>query len=268
MLSEGINKAIPMSEYLNDPGVSSSSLVTIKTHSPLEYQAKQHLPSIETAALTRGTTLHSALLEPETFDDLYVYGEDFGPQTSKKNKEKKAEFLENNKGKIVVPYKDIQLLEASKEALEKNDTIRDLISDSEVEVTGISSTSHHMVKGGIRIKTREDLIDSDGWIWDLKTTSDGLSEHEMLRTIYKYNYHFKAAHHVAVMRRCGMDIKGFGWIFLSTTSLKPQFLARKCSDLLMMKAEDEWSMSLSMLSLCMKNNYFPGFPEEIKTIGG
>jgi hypothetical protein len=267
MLETGIHKAIPMSDYLADSGVSSSSLITIKTHSPMEYQAQLALPNKETAALALGTALHSALMEPESFDDIYVYGENFGPQTSKKNKEVKAAFLEKHKGKIVIPFKDIPLIESCKKALDENQTIKKLIDESEVEVTAIADFMPHVVKGGLRLKTREDLIDKNGWIWDLKTTSDGLSEHQMLRTIYKYNYHFKAAHHMEVMRRAGREINGFGWIFLSTALNKPQFVARKCSDLLMMKAQDDWCIALAQLAMCRKNDYYPGYSEEIKTIG-
>jgi len=233
----------------------------------MEYQAQLALPNKETPSLILGTTLHSAILEPDTFFDLYVYGEDFGPQTSKKNKEKKAQFIADNPGKIIVPYKDIPLIESCRKALQENPVVQDIVGDSEVEVTGFASFAKHMVKGGIRLKTREDLIDSNGIIWDLKTTSDGLSDHEMMRSIYKYNYGFKAAHHMEVMKRCGLDIKGFGWIFLSTNTAKPQFAVRKCSDLMLMKCEDDWSKCLSVLSLCEKTKHYPGVPQEISIIG-
>lgn len=65
-IAPGIYPGVPMSQYLQLPGVSATHLGWL-ARSPLHYRHCLQHPPPDTEAMTKGTALHYALLEPDLF---------------------------------------------------------------------------------------------------------------------------------------------------------------------------------------------------------
>ena len=84
------------------------------------------------------------------------------------------------------------------------------MSGGQAEVTGFC---HYR---GVEAKARVDLLTKDNFIWDLKTSSKPVDDSALAKTVFHMGYHFQAAHHTLVLKECGIDVSGWGWIFVST----------------------------------------------------
>ena len=64
------------------------------------------------------------------------------------------------------------------------------------------------------IKGIPDFISSEGWIYDLKTTSENIDERGALRTILNYKYHVQSAHYIRLAQNHRGDILGHRIVFV------------------------------------------------------
>jgi len=266
MLESGIHRDLPMQDYLDDEAIGSSSLCKISS-TPADYKAALTAPHKDSKPLIFGTMAHSKMLEPDTFYDYYIDEIDFGNCRKKENKEKKDEWLKLHDGKIIVSASDKAALEKIEKAANQHDELCEILMNGvmNVEITGIAEFAKHLTPGGLRLKTREDII-SDGWIYDIKTTSSPVTDIGIARTIMKYQYHLKAAHHTQVMRRAGLDIKGFGWIFVTTNQDACHIVVKKLSEALLQASIDKHMELLSLLARCTKTDSWPGYSQKVEEI--
>lgn len=259
-----------MDDYHNDPALNASKLTYIlPPYTPRDFFENSKNSYFKGSKSTDlGTTIHSAILEPDTFDDLYIFEPKVFVKNTKDGKAEYQEFLNRCKteGKISVPYKDKLKVEAALLAGKNHFELQDILAEGEAEVSAFAHLGHELIEGGIRSKTREDWITRDGWIYDLKTTSGNLDSRSIQKTITKYKYHTKAAHHVKVMRQAGLDIKGFGWIFATTHLPVCHIVIKKCSEKFLNYAENEQYEALELLAQCTKDGIWPGHPTDIQEI--
>lgn len=73
-IKPGIYEGLSFAEYRTIPAVSASGLEKLR-RSPLQYQHSLTAPDRTSDALTRGTALHLAILEPDEFEARYVVSE-------------------------------------------------------------------------------------------------------------------------------------------------------------------------------------------------
>ena len=266
MLELGVHRDLSMQEYLDDKAIGSSDLVKIGA-TPADYKAALTAPHKESKALIFGTMLHSKILEPDTFKQYYIDEVDFGNCRLKENKTNKDYWLKLNAGKIIVSESDKASLEKIEKAAHVHDELNEILMNGvmNVEITGVAEFAKHLTPGGLRLKTREDII-SDGWIYDIKTTSSPVTDIGIARTIMKYQYHLKAAHHTQVMRRAGLDIKGFGWIFITTNQDAFHIVVKRLSAPLLEASIDKHTELVSLLAQCTKDDTWPGYSQEVEEI--
>ena len=117
------------------------------------------------------------------------------------------------------------------------------------------------------LKARVDWLTHDGYIWDVKTTSKPVDDDSLAKTIFHYGYHFSAAHHTRVLREAGIDVKGFGWIFVSTDTPYPHIVMKKSSAALTKAGEMDFEYAVELLGSCTQDNDWPGYPQEPTEIG-
>lgn len=254
---------LDMDVYLRDPGIGSSLLKSILT-SPADFRYRQQTPLPETRAMNLGTAVHMWILEPDLFDERYaVPCEDWGPLNVNPGRAKWADFKNDCKvlGKEPLKYNDgIGILRIC-EAAKRNRGLQELLKDK--LGTEISAAAKHE---GIRYKARSDLI-SQGYLWDVKTSSKGLDDNRLERTIFENGYHFQAAHHMRVMLNALPDLQGFGWIFVNTGEGYPHVRVLKAaSDWLHFGAID-WLAAHERLQQCIEKDTWPvAYPDDIRDI--
>ena len=90
-------------QYHSHNSISASGLKYICKHSV--YHFINQIPK-ETSAMAFGTAVHTALLEPDTFYDIYYPMPDIGDLRKKANKELKLEEEKKADGKILLSNED------------------------------------------------------------------------------------------------------------------------------------------------------------------
>lgn len=253
---------LPMSDYLKHPAVGSSSLKNI-LQSPADYKAALEMPSQETTATKLGTATHTAILEPEKFDEEYLCEpEDWGPHNVGEGKKKWDALKKQAKeeGKTPFAWKDTQYLNRVRESAKDHEALQMLLSGGKPEVTAWAKIGDHNYKARVDWLTHQQsgLFDSC-WVWDLKTSSKGMDDNSLSRTIFNNGYHFQAAHHTQVLKAAGIDVKGWGWIFVSTDTPYPHIVMRKASPALLAAGYEDWKYAKRLLEQCTKDDQWPGF---------
>ena len=252
---------LPMEKYLEDPGIGSSRHAKM-LDTPADYKAELEVKFKSSPALELGTQIHSKCMENDTFNDFYIYESKKFDKRSKKGKEEFQEFVNEAEGKTVIPLKNKPIIDAAEKAFWKHYEIPHIMKGAKIEVTGISE----VLGLDLRIKTREDIYTKNGWIYDIKTTSEKPTDANLSKVIHKYNYHFKAAHHIDVMERCGEEVQGFGWIFITTHLPHTHVIIKTMSPKLRNFSRNLYEETLIKLSDCTKENEWNGYTEIIEEI--
>lgn len=253
-----------MSAYLMSEGIGSSTLKSM-LQSPKDFLYTQSQKSKETTATALGTLIHTYLLEPHKFDAEYILQpEDWGSLSKNPGKSKwdalKAQAKEENKKPIKFSEGEY-LVRLMKEA-KKHTVFQDMIANSKKEVSFYGSVD------GVDLKSREDIWMTDkGEVWDIKTfSSDELDEESLARTIFKWGYHFSAAHHIAVMESCGIEVKSWGWAMVSTKTPAPHIILKRASKDFLRAGKQDFNRALSLYKMCKEENRWPGFDDDIQEI--
>ena len=161
----------------------------------------------KTVPLVVGGYFHTAILEPEKLKNYKII------DSSTRNTKV---YKEESDGDICLLRKDVDMIESMTEAIFKNDTCRDLITDPEnkYEVPGISNLEGQMWKG------KADIINlNKKLIVDLKTTND---IHKFDYSANKYNYDSQAYIYKKIF--------GYEFLFLVIDKNTNQIGIYNCSD--------------------------------------
>ena len=172
-------RLIPPSELSNEEyhkieGISASGLKQA-WKDPKLYFKKDRLKRIPSPALTMGTTLHEALLEPDKF---YIGNYDLTPQYRTK-----LEVMINN-AKVMFEY-----------------ILKNTINEHSLFVSD----------EGFTRKVRVDAYDERGIVYDLKTTRYN-SVSKFMRDFYEFGYHLQAAFYLDTLRMAGYKADFFAFL--------------------------------------------------------
>lgn len=186
--ADGIYSGTSYEEYEQWEAVRNSMLKVINKQSPAHAREYMDNPKPPTDALAFGSLLHCKVLEPETFDSLYIVS----PQVDKRTKAGKAtwaEFQEKAEGRIVISEGwDIQSRAMAKAAFVHEDA-KQFVNNGEPEVSILWTDT----ETGLRCKARLDYVHWDmSVIVDLKSTKNAQSN-AFARDAFFYGYHQQAA---------------------------------------------------------------------------
>ena len=196
----GIYKKVPMSVYHSDccdgPSISSSGLrqLTPPNGCPLKFFDTSYLnpnraPEEQKDHFNLGRAVHTLLMSEDGFkDDYAIRPLEFGDWRSKASQEWKAAQIAA--GKTVLLPSDLVDIQGMAEVIARDRTFSDLLQGR------IERSIIWQDKTGVWLKSRPDSIPADGFIADLKTTSDA-SEIGCQRSTLGYGYHMQMA--LAVM---------------------------------------------------------------------
>lgn len=218
----------------------------------------------ETKAKTKGSAVHCLLLEPNQFDKRYaVQPEDWGDLT--KNAEGKPRwdaFKKENAGKACLTFKDVgSFLVKLKAKVRNHIPLRYLLAIGRPEVSIFVQDVF-----GVHTKIRVDLLTSDT-MWDVKTSTEGMTNEEIYKTIKRYKYDFSAAYYMRVGNiALNNTIKNFGWIFVDTSSPALHIRLVTCPISLLQSADERVISSLTKIAQCQRDNVWPGYIDEIEEL--
>lgn len=185
----GIWPGIENEAYHAAVGLSRSRLVRLLTETP---QAFKHGAAIEeTPAMRLGVALELAILEPDRFEALVRPQPKFDGRTNA-GKAAKITWEQCNPGKIAVPEADYA------QAVAAARLVRSKKGPAAALRQGKTQLSMWFDQGGTLCKSRPDMLDLErGICCDIKSTSRGLGDREIVRFLEDHHAAMQAAMVVA-----------------------------------------------------------------------
>ena len=256
-----IDYTLTFDAYLKLDAVSSSELKHILV-SPAEYYHRKHFTSKEDTQATRlGTAIHAAILEPEAFDKNYVWEtEKIENKVSGDGRKAWDKFKKEHADKNILSYDDglkIQVLRD--QVLKESPLLTEILSQGVAEVSATADLN------GIPCKARTDFLTLDNAMWDIKTTSEDITDgddYKLQRFIARWRCYLQMAHHMAVFEANGVAVKSYGWIFITTTTAVPYIRIVKASETLVQYGKEEQQNCLKILKNCIESKTWPGVSQE------
>lgn len=248
-------------QYHQDlPHYGRSQIVTA-LRSPAHLKASLDRPTKVTPAMNLGTAIHTAVLEPELFDEEIAFMPEGMDRRTKAGKEAYATFMEEHAGMAILPHADKQLVEDVAAAVTAAPASK-LFLGAEAQ----RENSYLWVDGqtGLPLKCRPDLfIPERKMLVDLKTTTDARPE-AFSQSIAKFGYHIQAAHYLnGVNAVLGPDtVRHF--VFLAVEKEPPYGVLIGALD-----AEDvERGMEacrrgINRIAWCLENDKWPGYSSKV-----
>lgn len=202
----GLHHGIPAVRYHQWAGASQSRLKTMRDKSPAHVRYEMEHPSEPTPALVLGAAVHTAVLEPELFGELYVRAPQ-GDRRTKAVKKAWADLEREHPGATILSAADYETCMAIRAAVAEH-PVASLMIGGEKEASAVWTDE----ASGVLCRGRFDVIDTElRAITDLKTTKDA-SPFRFPKTVYDYGYHIQAAHYIRGAQALGLDIDSFGII--------------------------------------------------------
>lgn len=244
-------------EYDATPALNYSGAKEL-LKSPLHYKHYLTAERKETPALRVGSLTHALVLEPEKA--LVAFA--IAPDCDRRTKDGKATY----------------------EAFLATLTDRTAVSRDEWQVADTVATSMNAILSrigvkflatefmfvteiyGVPVKCAIDAVGDDGFLYDLKTTSDEASPRGFIRTAqnYKYNlqaYLYRAAYEMAF----GERLQGFRIVAVE----KDAPHAGACYSLgteIMFNASFDFEAAIKSYKSCSALDEWPGYPEDVQVI--
>lgn len=208
-ITPGIYEGIPMTDYLELPGVSRSQLWSIREQSPahMRWKAdKPRSPDDTTKTLLRGAALHDCVLLPDVFDSFW-YREPPGDGRTKAVKEARAAAAAEHLGATPLPASDFDACLAVRDAVQRHSRARQLLV-GDAEQTALWDDP----ETGVFCRGRWDLIGHKSRsVVDLKSTRSA-AHRDFEKSIFRYGYHVQGAHYIDGAHALGVDADRFAMI--------------------------------------------------------
>ena len=240
-------------EYEALPALSYSGLKEL-LRSPAHFKHWLTNPREETKALRLGKAAHAAFLTPDIWATTYKSLPETLDRRTKDGKATYEAILASMKpGDTLLPFDEYELATEIAQAASR-------IADNLIYRNG--AWVERVLQGKDKstpLKGIPDLIDSEGWIYDLKTTDDA-SERAAVRTILNYGYHLQAAHYIRLAHCNRSDIRGFRLIMVEKDAPHQGCVYQIDGDLLDL-GRKETERAYSLYDKCLAEDNWPGYSE-------
>lgn len=209
--------------YHADTSRVSKSGLDLLARSPRHYWQKYLDPAREpetrTPALIIGSATHSAILEPDLFENEYCRGIKVNKATNAGKADWTA-FLAANEGKEVLAPEDYDRILKMRTAVMGNLAACGLLRE------GVAEATLHFTHAetGVNCKVRLDHLHASGRvISDIKTTEDA-SQAAFLRSVVNYRYHVQAALYLDAFAYLGVTVPR-EFVFIAVEKTPPYGVA-------------------------------------------
>ena len=248
-----ISYDLPIDAYHDSVGISKSGLDLI-SKSPAHYNASMSHRREPSLAFLIGNAVHTAVLEPEEFNNRYVMLDvDF---RTKEGKQAKAEAQET--GREILNSQQYADVIGMRNAIMAHGNAKNLLQNGDPEVSCLEEID------GVQVRARADWLRRDNIIVDLKTTQDASPE-EFASSMAKFNYHRQAAWYKHLFGKAGMEIDDF--IFVCVEKVEPYAVAvYRLSDEDIEQGLRECLSLFDIYRECLLNNEWPAYPDIIQTL--
>lgn len=177
-------------EYHAAKGLSRSALWTFKQLPQkywYEYLSGQFERPADKESYIIGSMLHTMLLEPQLFDDVYHVM----PKVNRATKQGKIDYqeaLEASQGRTLINQEQLIQVLAMADSLKEQDVVRDILAKGAIFERSFFWTDPDT---GVQCKSRPDIWNSP-LCADLKTTEDA-GYRSFQSSAYKYGYFLQVA---------------------------------------------------------------------------
>lgn len=178
---------MPFEKYRAAPGISCTDLNRVEI-SYAHFLAKE---AEDTEALTVGSALHCAILEPRDFESRYVMKPD---GMSFATKEGKA-WRESNVDRIILTPAQWTMVTGMQASVLQHPVASQVLSGAATEVSIFWTDS----ETGLPCKIRPDALRADGYTADIKSIVDA-RYHAFQGAVAKYRYYKRAAFYLDGIR--------------------------------------------------------------------
>jgi hypothetical protein len=216
MIKPGIHIGLGMEEYHAwnldkdnlQAGPISCSMLKQFAKNPFAWLRAE--PFKPTAAMQTGSLLDAALTEPETLDARCVVSP-YENYRKKEAQEWKANALDQ--GRLIVTEESLENAKACAEAVRSHDVAGAMLDGADFQVGVVGSI------GKIPAKCLIDIVPGRGeyeeTLVDFKTTSGGLDDEAIRKTMGQYQYHHQAAFYRTLYNQVSEDrlCEQFAFIF-------------------------------------------------------
>lgn len=263
----GVFEGLSTKDY-DDSEALRRSNVNWLMRSGLYYKIKDEGERDEaTAAMKFGTAVHTALLSPEEWNDLCCVG----PAVSSRqtNKWKDFEAHPDNRGKICLHPKEMDLLDEMLKSIRSHDFAMSFLGQrNTLELTALVHLMGHYVKA-----RGDSVVFNKGIIADLKTAASA-TPYEFQISSYKYKYDVQAAFYLDVFNAAMKVMEGEGplkngnwfdkFVFIVVEKEPPYDLMLYVADPSFIQAgRKKYQDALELLTTCKESNEYPGYPRKM-----
>ena len=256
------NVQLTNEEYHSKKEYISKSALDAASKSGLHFKHYVEGPkSKPTPAMRIGSAFHGLILEPDVFDDEFIYKPEILNARSKDGKEWKAR--QEEAGKTVLNEDDKEQLEAMKKSLFDCAPAKKLLS-----AAGHAEQSYFWEdkETGLGCKCRPDyLLENGGTIVDLKTTTDA-SFRGFLKSISNFRYHVQAGWYMNGLEQATGE-RPDRFIFIAVEKTAPYGVGVYEADLYMtVNGYDQARIDLQKIDKWKEEERYPNYCTEIQQI--
>ena len=243
------------------PGLSSSDMKKL-AQSPLHYRTSKAGPREETDAMRLGTAVHTAVLEPDRFLEVYVKV----PEGDKRSRAVKEAWSEiEAAGKLPLSPSDFDAIQGMARSIREHPLAGRWLSGGTAEISGY--WTQHIDSDGldteILCKCRPDYIKELGnqyVIVDLKTTRNAEPRYFGKTAYWDYQYHISAAHYLTGMEKL-RGVRAQGFIFVAVEKTPPFAVNVFEASEEFIQAGTETNQELyKIFASCQSSGNWPGYP--------
>lgn len=261
VLPVGLHRGIPSEQYHCIDALSSHRLKTL-AQSPAHLRWELDNPAQPTEAMVTGSALHTAILEPQLFDELYAVAPECDRRTTV-GKQIWAEFVRANDGKALLTDTQYARITGMAKSIRAHELASSLIElGSETEVTGIWIDEETGTLCKLRADAYSNLVAT---VYDVKTTEDA-SRRSFERSIFNFGYHQQAALYVDGLRKLGLTVEHYTIIAVEKSAPHGVAVYRLLEDTLRLGRELNRGL-ISLYAACVRTNQWPAYPAAVQDIG-
>lgn len=244
-------------EYHASEGISKSGLWTLWSKTPFHFRYGER---VEKAHFDLGSASHAAILEPEDFEKNFYRG----PDDRRGNKWKEAGDFCDAHGMTLLTSGDYDLALAMRDTAAACAPLQQMLDG---EVTVEQSAYKADEETGLIVRCRPDIYNgTHKLILDLKTAASA-AKPAFQKAVEDYGYHVQDPIYTDVWSGAGGgEVEGFFFVVVEKSS-PPVIAVYELDKPSVAEGYEIYRRALKQYAECVESDVWPGYPEEIQTIG-
>ena len=263
-MEPGIYTDLSSDAYHAAPGISNSGLSIIAERTPAHYKASLETVRHATPAMLAGSRLHSAVLEPELFTQIYTVAPKFDLRTNV-GKADKAAWEEANPNRTAISGDEYSQSMFIADVLHANPTVRELLRGGHNE----RSVFARDPETGVLVKCRPDsdtVVSGRRIITDLKTT-ERASPEDFMWSAYRYGYFRQAPFYTDVCTWEGSEQPVEGFYFIAVEKEPPYaYIIYEAAPRFLQRGRDAYRSALNEYARCVETDTWPAYDTSTHTL--